>query len=132
MSTRKYYYLSYFDSRLILVALEPTTPVPRGLAGPASPLTHKQSGKRKRSETDFDPFAIDPGPKRKRLIKMDQFNLLMKLDVLMDPGLTTRQLKMLLTRCECGLTMTKRVYDDHQCMLDDEVIDLTTLLSDVE
>jgi len=90
-----------------------------------------KSGKRKRAEVDFDPFVVTPAPKCKKPVKLSQFTLLMKLDSLSELGLTTKQLKMLLTWCECGLTMTKRVYEDHECMGSDrEVIDLTLEESD--
>ena len=129
--SRKYYYVHYFYSGLISIVLEPATPVPQERPAPVSPLaTYKRLGKRKRGQIEVDPFLIDAAPKRKRPIT-EQFDLLMKLDGFTgNPGLTTTQLKALLTRCECGLTMTKRVYDEHDCMLSDaahEVIDLTTL-----
>ena len=129
--SRKYYYVYYFYSGLISIVLEPATPVPQERPAPVSPLaTYKRLGKRKRGQIEVDPFLIDAAPKRKRPIT-EQFDLLMKLDGFTgNPGLTTTQLKALLTRCECGLTMTKRVYDEHDCMLSDaahEVIDLTTL-----
>lgn len=107
------------------------TPVGQvGSNGPpawVSPKAGKSAGKRKRTEVDFDLFVVTPAPKRRQPVKLSPFTLLMKLDSLSEPGLTTKQLKALLTRCECGLTMTKRVYEDHECMLDSdrEVIDLT-------
>ncbi|KAF9239167.1 hypothetical protein BU15DRAFT_21109, partial [Melanogaster broomeanus] len=86
-------------------------------------------GKRKRGEVDFDPFVVPRAPKcQQRQAATSQFAMLMKLDAWARPGLTARQLKALLTKCECGLIMTRRVYEDHECFLDPEheVIDLTT------
>ena len=87
----------------------------------------KSAGKRRRLEVDFDPFVVTPAPKHRQPVKLSPFTLLMKLDSLSELGLTTKQLKALLTQCECGLMMTKQVYEDHECMLDSdrEVIDLT-------
>lgn len=87
----------------------------------------KSAGKRKRTEVDFDPFMVTPAPKCRQPVKLSPFTLLMKLDSLSKLGLTMKQLKALLTWCECGLMMTKQVYEDHECMLDSDhkVIDLT-------
>ncbi|KAF9243077.1 hypothetical protein BU15DRAFT_43237 [Melanogaster broomeanus] len=89
--------------------------------------TNVHLGKRKRRAVDFDPFVVPRAPKRQQPAKMNEFTLWMKLDSFVQPGLTDKQLKSLLVRCECGLTMTRRVYDDHECFLalDHEVIDLT-------
>ena len=78
---------------------------------------------------DFDPFVVPPGPKRPKAEEQSEFKLWMKLDSCMEPGLMDTELKFLLARCKCGLTMTRRVYNDHECLrvvsLDHEVIDLT-------
>ncbi|KIK92912.1 hypothetical protein PAXRUDRAFT_547218 [Paxillus rubicundulus Ve08.2h10] len=85
-------------------------------------------GKRKRSErgseVDFDPVVIPQGPKRPA--KINEWSLLMKLiGSGVGPGLTAKRVKTLLTKCECGLIMTRGAYDDHDCLLDLGVIDLT-------
>ncbi|KAL4068922.1 hypothetical protein V8B97DRAFT_2024582 [Scleroderma yunnanense] len=106
---------------------------PAGQVGPygptlwVSPKAGKPAGKRKRAEVKFDPFVVTPTPKCTQPVQLSPFTLLMKLDSFFKPGLMMKQLKALLTWCECGLIMTKWVYEVHECMLDSncEVIDLT-------
>ncbi|KIJ69918.1 hypothetical protein HYDPIDRAFT_104581 [Hydnomerulius pinastri MD-312] len=103
---------------------EPETP----MAGPSgNPYPTVCLGKRRRAEVNFDPFVVSPAPRRQRPAKVNEFAMLMKLDAFNQPGLTVRQLKSLLTKCECGLIMTRRVYEEHDCVLEfeQEVIDLT-------
>ena len=48
--------------------------------------------------------------------------LLDKLDARDQPGITAREFKSLVGRCECGLIMTQRVFGEHRCR---EIVDLT-------
>ncbi|KAF9230625.1 hypothetical protein BU15DRAFT_83399 [Melanogaster broomeanus] len=112
------------DSVTVNDVHDPETPT----AGPSSnTYPAVRLGKRRRIEAvDFDPFIFPPAPKRQPG-KISEFSMLMKLDAFNQPGLTVRQMKLLLTKCECGLIMTRRVYEEHDCVLDYErvVIDLT-------
>ncbi|KIK74873.1 hypothetical protein PAXRUDRAFT_174432 [Paxillus rubicundulus Ve08.2h10] len=116
------------------------TPEPNNLpvAGPSVlyPMTTRL-GKRRNAEVDFNPFMVPSTPKRQKPAPgtvQSVFAMLMKLDDISQPGLTTRQLKALFTKCaECGLIMTRRTYEHHECNLDSErveVIDLTGSDSD--
>jgi hypothetical protein len=57
------------------------------------------------------------------------FNLLLRLDAIMRPGLTAREFMDLFVRCNrCGLIMTRRVFLSHDCTsanAEMEVLDLT-------
>lgn len=61
----------------------------------------------------------------------DTFTLLLKLDSWRTPGLSVAEFRNLFARCRCGLIMTRRVFDDHQCA-PTEVIDLTLDSEDSE
>ncbi|KAF9232364.1 hypothetical protein BU15DRAFT_81328 [Melanogaster broomeanus] len=110
------------DSATISEVGDPETPT----AGSSNAYPAVRLGKRRRMEVDFDPFVLPPPPKRQPG-KLNEFSMLMKLDAFNQPGLTVRQLKTLLTKCQCGLIMTRRVYEEHDCVLEYErdVIDLT-------
>lgn len=60
---------------------------------------------------------------------MDQ---LLRLDSSIRPGLTAVEFKRLFAKCRCGLIMTRRVIEDHECARiitvqpQGAVIDLTT------
>ncbi|KAF9235501.1 hypothetical protein BU15DRAFT_64765 [Melanogaster broomeanus] len=106
---------------------DPATPTPTAGSSNALP-THAtiRLGKRKRANTDLDPFLVLPGPKRLEPVRISDFTLLLKMDSFAEPGLTAAQLKKILWHCDCGLMMTKRVYEIHEClMVEKEVIDLT-------
>jgi len=53
----------------------------------------------------------------------------MRLDSWTQPGLTEAQFQALFARCACGLVMTRRIFEDHDCDmgLDESgiIIDLT-------
>jgi hypothetical protein len=51
-------------------------------------------------------------------------DLFLRLDSYVRPGLTEKQLCSLITRCDCGMIMTRRVFEMHRC-LPQQVIDLT-------
>jgi hypothetical protein len=59
------------------------------------------------------------------------FELVLRLDSGYNAGLTAAELQGLLAICDnCGLIMTRRVFQSHDCAvsrlgIDDEVIDLT-------
>jgi hypothetical protein len=57
------------------------------------------------------------------------FDLLLRLDAMIRPGLTVREFMDLFVRCNrCGLVMTRRVFNSHDCVLayeGVEIIDLT-------
>jgi hypothetical protein len=57
------------------------------------------------------------------------FDLLLRLDAMIQPGLTVHEFMDLFVICNrCGLVMTRRVFNSHDCVLlyeGVEVIDLT-------
>jgi hypothetical protein len=57
------------------------------------------------------------------------FNMLLRLDSAINPGLTMAELLDLLMRCDhCGLVTTRRVFQSHECVVKDaheDVVDLT-------
>ncbi|KAF8835118.1 hypothetical protein BDN67DRAFT_984835 [Paxillus ammoniavirescens] len=108
---------------------DPETPTP-GSSRNTYPTTYL--GKRRRVEEEFNLFIVQTAPKRQPG-KINEFSMLMQLDAFNQPGLMVRQVKALLTKCQCGLIMTRRVYKEHDCVLefDGEVIDLTGDDSDI-
>ena len=59
-------------------------------------------------------------------------NLLELLDSRVRPGVTEIEFRRLFVKCECGLILTKRAFNDHVCSrevvdLTDDVIDLTAV-----
>lgn len=79
-----------------------------------------------------EPVASAP-PTRKRL-PPTPFDLLMKLDSWDRPGLTTEEFRSLFAKCTCGLVMTRRLFNYHECAENGEhlcgeraIIDLTDL-----
>ncbi|KAG6913871.1 hypothetical protein DXG01_003762 [Tephrocybe rancida] len=101
----------------------PATPYPR----PASSVTPEPT---QRSAKNIDPFllvpAVDP-PARPR--PESTFDSLMTLDSTTAPGLTLQEFSKLFVRCRaCSLIMTRRVLEDHVCVVPStpsDVIDLT-------
>jgi hypothetical protein len=57
---------------------------------------------------------------------------IMRLDSLTRPGLTKKQFEAVLRACPCGLVATRQMFDEHDCLVPDdvEIIDLTD--SDVD
>ncbi|KIK75042.1 hypothetical protein PAXRUDRAFT_173980, partial [Paxillus rubicundulus Ve08.2h10] len=108
--------------------LDPETPTP-GSSRNTYATTYL--GKR-RVEEEFNLFIVQTAPKRQPG-KINEFSMLMQLDAFNQPGLMDSQVKALLTKCQCGLRMTHRVYKEHNCVLefDGEVIDLTGDDSDI-
>ena len=54
------------------------------------------------------------------------FNMLLRLDAIIRPGLMVREFMDLFVKCHrCGLIMTWRVFLSHDCTSADEVLDLT-------
>jgi hypothetical protein len=72
-----------------------------------------------RSNTD-QLIKIKPAPDKKRTV----YDQLMKLYTWTKPGLTEEEFRELFVKCECGLIMTVKVFDDHECRVI-KVIDLT-------
>jgi hypothetical protein len=64
-----------------------------------------------------------------KLGPVEVFNLLLRLDSAVNPGLTSREFLDLFMKCNrCGLTTTRRVFQSHNCVTeveDKEVVDLT-------
>jgi hypothetical protein len=59
-------------------------------------------------------------------------NLLELLDSRVRPGVTEIEFRRLFVKCECGLILTKRAFNDHACSrevvdLTDDIIDLTAV-----
>jgi hypothetical protein len=55
-------------------------------------------------------------------------DLILRLDASINPGLTEAEFYDLFAKCHrCGLVMTRRVFQTHECIMDDEaeVVDLT-------
>jgi hypothetical protein len=53
-------------------------------------------------------------------------DLLFKLDSWVQPGLTEAEFRELFASCQCGLIMTRRVFEEHECLRDGiDIIDLT-------
>jgi hypothetical protein len=61
----------------------------------------------------------------------NDYELLMRLDALIRPGLTAKEFVKLFMECRCGLIMTQRVFGSHECLPEKEdIIDLTNDLND--
>jgi hypothetical protein len=60
---------------------------------------------------------------------VEVFNVLLRLDSAVNPGLTIAELLDLLMRCDqCGSVTTRRVFQSHECVMkdaDEDVVDLT-------
>jgi hypothetical protein len=53
-------------------------------------------------------------------------NLLLNLDSASKPGITSTQFESLFAKCNgCDLVMTQRIFQSHECVMEQDVIDLT-------
>ena len=94
------------------------------------------------AEIDLRMIRICPAP---NMGPKAVFDLLLRLDSIIEPGLSEAEFYKLFAKCDaCGLVMTRRVFQSHECAIivvdsedeeeamlivdsDDEVVDLTMI-----
>jgi hypothetical protein len=47
--------------------------------------------------------------------------LINRLDTWLRPGITMQQFKELFAECDCGLVVTRRMFDRHECIMKETV-----------
>jgi hypothetical protein len=59
------------------------------------------------------------------------FNLLLQLDSVVNPGITQAQFRELFANCDrCGLVMTRRTFQCHDCVPQEREFDIIDLTAD--
>ncbi|KAH7919884.1 hypothetical protein BV22DRAFT_1050764 [Leucogyrophana mollusca] len=75
----------------------------------------KPKKKTRHSDTASKDIPVIPVSAAPDKEDMSQWDLLMKMDSWQRPGISTAQFKQLFRSCACGLVMTERVFEWHEC-----------------